>query len=172
MPLLCAFWDSFLPPSNGKVINSEKLKAYYDFLKLIFSENLHQAMAIMSLLCAARFVFFWWHFFWPCGVFVAVCGLSLLAACGLGCSTVYGIFLDQESNPCLLHGRQILNHWTTREVPDDFKVNNTLHLFICKPWRRAWQPIPVFLPGESHGQKWSQSMDLQRVRHNWATKHS
>ena len=22
------------------------------------------------------------------------------------------------------------------------------------PWRRAWQPIPVFLPGESHGQ-WS-----------------
>ena len=22
---------------------------------------------------------------------------------------------------------------------------------IC--WRRAWQPIPVFLPGESYGQK-------------------
>ena len=21
------------------------------------------------------------------------------------------------------------------------------------PWRRAWQPIPVFLPEESHGQK-------------------
>ena len=21
------------------------------------------------------------------------------------------------------------------------------------PWRRKWQPIPVFLPGESHGQK-------------------
>ena len=21
------------------------------------------------------------------------------------------------------------------------------------PWRRAWQPIPLFLPGESHGQK-------------------
>ena len=21
------------------------------------------------------------------------------------------------------------------------------------PWRRAWQPIAVFLPGESHGQK-------------------
>ena len=20
------------------------------------------------------------------------------------------------------------------------------------PWRMAWQPIPVFLPGESHGQ--------------------
>ena len=22
-----------------------------------------------------------------------------------------------------------------------------------RPWRRAWQPIPVFLPGESHGQR-------------------
>ena len=22
------------------------------------------------------------------------------------------------------------------------------------PWRRAWQPTPVFLPGESHGQRW------------------
>ena len=21
------------------------------------------------------------------------------------------------------------------------------------PWRREWQPIPVFLPGEFHGQK-------------------
>jgi len=21
------------------------------------------------------------------------------------------------------------------------------------PWRRAWQPPPVFLPGESHGQR-------------------
>ena len=43
-------------------------------------------------------------------------------------------------------------------------------------WRRAWQPTPVFLPGESH---WAekpgglQSMELQRVRHDWAvTKHA
>ena len=41
------------------------------------------------------------------------------------------------------------------------------------PWRRAWQPIPVFLLGESHGQKslvaysaWS-----GRVRHEWAHTH-
>ena len=37
------------------------------------------------------------------------------------------------------------------------------------PWRRAWQPTPVFLPGES---PWTeepgglQSMGLQRVRHD------
>ena len=40
-------------------------------------------------------------------------------------------------------------------------VNNPLH---CRrsgfspwdkkiPWRREWQPTPVFLPGESHGQR-------------------
>ena len=38
-------------------------------------------------------------------------------------------------------------------------------------WRRKWQPIPMFFPGKSHGQRtlvgyspWS-----QRVRHDWAT---
>ena len=32
------------------------------------------------------------------------------------------------------------------------------------PWRSAWQPTPVFLPGESHGQV----MGSQRVGHNWS----
>ena len=42
-------------------------------------------------------------------------------------------------------------------------------------WRKAWQPTPVFLPGES---PWTeepgglQSMRLQRVRDDWAIKHS
>ena len=42
-------------------------------------------------------------------------------------------------------------------------------------WRRAWQPSPVFLPGES---PWTeepgglQSMVWQRVRHDWVTKHT
>ena len=39
------------------------------------------------------------------------------------------------------------------------------------PWRREWQPTPIFLPGEFHGQKKKkpsglQSMELQRVRHD------
>ena len=37
------------------------------------------------------------------------------------------------------------------------------------PWRRAWQPTLVFLPGESHGQKRPsrlQSMGSDRVGHN------
>ena len=38
------------------------------------------------------------------------------------------------------------------------------------PWRRAWKPTPVFLPGQSHGQRslvgyspWG-----HRVRHDWS----
>ena len=41
------------------------------------------------------------------------------------------------------------------------------------PWRRKWQPTPVFLPGKSHRQKslagyspWGH----KRVRHDLATK--
>ena len=42
------------------------------------------------------------------------------------------------------------------------------------PWRKAWQPTPVFLPGESQTDEPGrlQSMGLQRVRHNWATEHT
>ena len=38
------------------------------------------------------------------------------------------------------------------------------------PWRRAWQPTPVYLPRESHGQRSPmgrrQSIVLQRVKHD------
>ena len=37
------------------------------------------------------------------------------------------------------------------------------------PWRRAWQPTPLFLPGESHGQGTLVGYSpggLQRVRYN------
>ena len=41
------------------------------------------------------------------------------------------------------------------------------------PWRRAWPPTPVFLPGES---PWTEEpgrlMGLQTVRHDWVTKQS
>ena len=40
------------------------------------------------------------------------------------------------------------------------------------PWRRKWQPTPVFLPGKSHGREDPgrlQSMGWQRIGHDWAT---
>ena len=31
------------------------------------------------------------------------------------------------------------------------------------PWRKAWQPTPVFLPGESHGQRSLVGATVHRV---------
>ena len=35
------------------------------------------------------------------------------------------------------------------------------------PWRRPWQPTPVFLPGKSHG--WWSLVDYSPRGHDWAT---
>ena len=50
------------------------------------------------------------------------------------------------------------------------------YLWVRKlPWKRKWQPTPVFLSGKSHGQRslagynpWGH----KRVRHDLATEHS
>ena len=105
---------------------------------------------------------------------------------------------DQTNIPCIGRW-WILSHWTTREVPayqflfvlfcflniycvvgfpgiSDSKESacNAGDLGLTPglgrfPWRRAWQPMPVFLPGES---PWTeepgrqQSMRSQRVGHD------
>ena len=43
------------------------------------------------------------------------------------------------------------------------------------PWRREWQPTPVFLPGESHGQKslvGYGAIGLQSIRHKQLGTHT
>ena len=50
----------------------------------------------------------------------------------------------------------------------------SLWLFTFMPWRRKWQPTPVFLPGES--QRWGSLVgcrlwvgtELHRVGHDWS----
>ena len=48
-----------------------------------------------------------------------------------------------------------------------------IHVASYYCWRRKWQPTPLILPGEFHGQRslasYIQSMVLQRVRHDRAT---
>ena len=45
-------------------------------------------------------------------------------------------FLQTSSDPCLQCRRPRFGPWVGKI-----------------PWRREWQPTPVFLPGESHGQR-------------------
>ena len=46
---------------------------------------------------------------------------------------------------------------------------SSLSLFTFMPWRRKWQPTPVFLPGESWGRGPGglQSMGSRRVGYDW-----
>ena len=37
------------------------------------------------------------------------------------------------------------------------------------PWKRKWQPTPVFLPGKYHGQRSLVGYSLKRVSHDLAT---
>ena len=47
-----------------------------------------------------------------------------------------GASSKEPACPCRRHKRRGFDPWV-RKIP----------------WRRAWQPTPVFLPGESHGQR-------------------
>ena len=59
---------------------------------------------------------------------------------------------------------QMINQWikgfpggTSGKEPTCQRRRHKRHRFDPRvrklPWRRAWQPTPVFLPGESHGQR-------------------
>ena len=57
-------------------------------------------------------------------------------------------------------------------MQETFRRHGFNHWVGKMSWRRKWQPIPVFLPGESHGQRslvdysvWG----LKRVRHDLGT---
>ena len=55
---------------------------------------------------------------------------------GFKCSPLCGASGKEPACQCRRHKRHGFNPWV-RKIP----------------WRRAWQPIPVFLPGKSHGQR-------------------
>ena len=40
------------------------------------------------------------------------------------------------------------------------------------PWRRAWQPTPVFLPGKSHGQRSLEDYSSWAHKESDTTEHS
>ena len=73
-------------------------------------------------------------------------------------------------------GYPLLSSWsslvvqTVKNVPVMWQTEPGFDPWVGKsPWRRAWQPSLVFLPGESPRPKEPgrlQSMGLQRVRYN------
>ena len=73
-------------------------------------------------------------------------------------SLLQGVFPTQGSNPGLLHCRQILYQLSHKGSPviknpptnaECLRDAGSIPWVGKIPWRRAWQPTPVFLPGES-----------------------
>ena len=84
----------------------------------------------------------------------------------------YDLFTSQSS------ARLFCRMFPNLDLPAVFLWCNWGCVFLAritqKMWRSKWQPIPVFLPGKSHGQRslvgyspWSR----KRVGHDWATNH-
>ena len=81
-----------------------------------------------------------------------------------------GILPDQGSNPCLLK-------WQVDSLPLGLQSRRCrFDPWVWKmPWRRKWQPTPVFFPGKSHRQRSLEGYSLwgrKRVRHYLATNNS
>ena len=83
-------------------------------------------------------------------------GYSLVFMSGLLTMVAFPRWFSGKESTC-----QCRRPWRLRFVPWVGKI----------PWRRKWQPTPVFLPGESHGQRSLAGYSLWscRVRYDWAT---
>ena len=83
------------------------------------------------------------------------------------CTCVYSVYVYKHINIYALHGASLVAQMV-KNLP---AVQETWVQSLGReiPCERAWQPTPVFLPGES---PWTeepgriQSMGLQRVGHN------
>ena len=79
-------------------------------------------------------------------------------------------------SPAVMHKRNLIVETSLVDeiVKESACRKPMFHPWVGKiPWRRKWQPTPVFFPGESHDRgAWQATvLGLQRVGHGWATKH-
>ena len=109
---------------------------------------------------------------------------SITDSMDMSWSKLWEIVRDREAWRTTVHGvtksRIWLSNWTT-PVPGAqwlricLPVQETwVNPWVGKiPWRRKWQPTPVFLPGKSHGQRrltGYSSWGCKRVEHDLETK--
>ena len=70
-------------------------------------------------------------------------------------------------------GDRLVSRWLSGKEPARQCKRCEFDPWVRKiPWRRKWQPTPVFLPGESHGQSGLAGYNPQgdRIGHDLATK--
>ena len=56
--------------------------------------------------------------------------------------------LERETWQAIVHG--VAQSWTRLK---QLSTQIHVYVYIVYSWRRAWQPTPIFFPGEFHGQR-------------------
>ena len=137
-------WDCPLVICQSQDSNSVCLTPEYFLFVFFFFKSVNFDCTGSSLLCEGFL-----HLLRTGLLFIAVWGLSLrwllllqstgsrmwasvFVAPGLSCSKACKIFPDRDQTcvPCI--GRQILNHWTTREVLDHLLLTTALCCLDCQ----------------------------------------
>ena len=63
-----------------------------------------------------------------------------------------------------------------KNLPEMQETQETGSLDGQVPWKRKWQPTPIFLPGKSHGQRslvlWTESYTSKGCKESYATEPS
>ena len=98
------------------------------------------------------FLVYWLSFFFFCGLFIHI--LCLVFAWIYGSSSEKAMAPNSSTLAWKIPwteepGR--LQSLVSLKVGDDWETSFSLFTFMH--WRRKWQPTPVFLPGESQGQR-------------------
>ena len=85
-------------------------------------------------------------------------------------------FVVQLSHPYMTTGKTIaLTRWIFVGKESACNAGDSSSWVGKIPWRRKWQPTPVFLPGESHGQRslaGYSSRDPESDTTSWLNNHS
>ena len=108
--------------------------------------------------------FFWWWPFGPVWV-IPHCSFDLHFSNNKQCCAFFHVFIGHpyvSLEKCLfrsahfLIGLLVFLVWSWMSYLHVLEINPlsvVLLAIIFTLWRRKWQPTPVFLPGESHGQR-------------------
>ena len=102
-------------------------------------------------------------------------GCRVAASCNF-CKKMMVSYTCSSHSSAVLRGHGLalgLPRWLSGKIPLPMQKTRMCE-FEEFPWRRKWQPSPIFLPGESPRTEEPgglQSMGSQRIGHDWATKH-
>ena len=163
----------------GHSLLTSEICLYKDKLKILvinkqtFLSHTWTKQVFLTVLCVCVLSFDWLSMiprdYSPPGSSVH----GILQATGIGCHfLLQGIFPTQGSNLSLLYllNRQVdslpLSHMKSRHLflvsgfswLSDKYLSAMLEIWVQSwvrkiPWKRKWQPTPVFLPRKSHGQR-------------------